>query len=931
VYTRTAFPEQWAKTQNNLANAYLYRIRGERAENLEQAIAAYDAALEVRTRTAFPEQWAMTQNNLGNAYRNRIRGERAENLERAIAAYDAALEVRTRTAFPEQWAETQNNLAIAYSDRIRGERAENLEQAIAALEAALEVYTPTAFPEQWAMTQNNLAIAYRERIRGERAENLERAIAAYEAALEVRTRTAFPQDWATTQNNLAAAYLYRIRGERAENLEQAIKLYQEALQIRTRTAFPQEHTETLNNLGFTYQAQSQHYTSNPENKQTALENAYNTFEQALDVVEYLRGEITSGDEVKRKLNEEWNRLYRGMVEVCLELQNYTAAIEYTDRSKARNLVELIATRDAYSQGEIPPEIRQRLQQLSEEIDQENRRLQQDPDPDYSHIEQLRQEFQAKSPYKPLPFQQMQDLLDEETAILEWYIMPDKFLVFTLTRQALKHWTSSEEDLDRLIDWGNDYLRDYRTDKTQWQNCLPQRLETLSQLLHLPEILDNLFKQFPTCKKLILIPHRYLHLFPLHALPIPVQPVEDSIRPIPPNTPTPEGASIAPLQDIFENGVSYAPNCQLLQQAQKRQYPDFKNLLAIQNPTDDLIGADLEIENIRTLFPQRSSLQKGNATKTNFLKKDFTQTHHLYFSCHAAFNPDSPFDSGLRLADDILTLETIIASLNLSQCSLVTLSACETGQVALDDTDEYISLSSGFILAGSPSVLVSQWSVNQISTALLLIKTYELLQQHPGKLAIALKAAQTWLRETTVTGFHQWSQTSPLLTDHWRKQLQTFFQQMGDNEQEGWNNQPYQSPYHWAAFCIVGQGEQKMASDADKIQAFITLIQENPDNIFADHWQSLNDLQSQLGDDDEKNAAALEKWLEERSLLQQAYNEKLNAASPDNPLLGATGEKGIGGSKAKPNTPSPSLPELIENISKKNTPPPSSHQQNPNQS
>jgi hypothetical protein len=64
---------------------------GERAENLELAIAAYKAALEIRTRSAFPEQWATTQNNLGNAYKNRILGERAENLELAIATHGRSL------------------------------------------------------------------------------------------------------------------------------------------------------------------------------------------------------------------------------------------------------------------------------------------------------------------------------------------------------------------------------------------------------------------------------------------------------------------------------------------------------------------------------------------------------------------------------------------------------------------------------------------------------------------------------------------------------------------------------------------------------------------------------------------------------------------------------------------------------------------------
>jgi hypothetical protein len=41
--------------QNNLANAYLDRIRGERAENIEEAIACCQAALEVYNATYFPK------------------------------------------------------------------------------------------------------------------------------------------------------------------------------------------------------------------------------------------------------------------------------------------------------------------------------------------------------------------------------------------------------------------------------------------------------------------------------------------------------------------------------------------------------------------------------------------------------------------------------------------------------------------------------------------------------------------------------------------------------------------------------------------------------------------------------------------------------------------------------------------------------------
>ncbi|MEC4851959.1 MAG: tetratricopeptide repeat protein, partial [Jaaginema sp. PMC 1079.18] len=212
---------------------------GQRALNLEIAIAIYNIALDFFPQTTSATAWAAIQNSLGLVYGERITGDRADNIEKAISAYEAALQVYTREAFLNQWATVQNNSGLAYSSRIIGDRADNIEKAIAAYEAALQVRTYEAFPEQWAMTQNNLGAAYGDRIRGNRAENLEKAISAHEAALQVYTQAAFPQDWAMTQNNLGIAYRSRITGDRAENLERAIAAYQEALQVYTREAFPE--------------------------------------------------------------------------------------------------------------------------------------------------------------------------------------------------------------------------------------------------------------------------------------------------------------------------------------------------------------------------------------------------------------------------------------------------------------------------------------------------------------------------------------------------------------------------------------------------------------------------------------------------------------------------------------------------------------------
>ncbi|MSQ10710.1 MAG: tetratricopeptide repeat protein [Dehalococcoidia bacterium] len=143
----------------SLGNRLQESLSIKRRDNLEQAIACYLRALEVYTRAAFPVDWATTQNNLGITYRNRIAGERRDNLEAAIACYQRALEVYTREAFPVQWATTQNNLGNTYRDRIAGERRDNLEAAIACYQGALEVYTADGFPHEHSVVMRGLAAA----------------------------------------------------------------------------------------------------------------------------------------------------------------------------------------------------------------------------------------------------------------------------------------------------------------------------------------------------------------------------------------------------------------------------------------------------------------------------------------------------------------------------------------------------------------------------------------------------------------------------------------------------------------------------------------------------------------------------------------------------------------------------------------------------
>ena len=113
-------------------SSLIQQFPDEKASSIEIAITGYEIALTVYTRDANPQDWARIQNSLGNAYSDRMRGDSAENIERAIAAYEAALTVFTRDANPQNWATIQNSLGIVYRNRMRGDSAENIERAIAA-------------------------------------------------------------------------------------------------------------------------------------------------------------------------------------------------------------------------------------------------------------------------------------------------------------------------------------------------------------------------------------------------------------------------------------------------------------------------------------------------------------------------------------------------------------------------------------------------------------------------------------------------------------------------------------------------------------------------------------------------------------------------------------------------------------------------------
>ncbi|NJN11607.1 MAG: CHAT domain-containing protein [Richelia sp. RM2_1_2] len=284
---------------------------------------------------------------------------------------------------------------------------------------------------------------------------------------------------------------------------------------------------------------------------------------------------------------------------------------------------------------------------------------------------------------------------------------------------------------------------------------------------------------------------YPSLLPLHALPL-------------------ENGDL--LCDRFPRGISYAPSIQLLQLSKTWSRPSLKSFFSVKNPTEDLSFADLEVATIRNSFyPNDDVLERREASKTALTSERLGQTNVAHFSCHGYFNFETPSQSALLLAgsrdgsainlEKCLTLGDIFA-LDLRQCRLTTLSACETGLTDLTSlSDEYVGLPSGFLYAGSPGVVSSLWTVDDLSTAFLMIQFYKNLQnsEHYPNVAIALNQAQLWLRNLTQKELQEWILRNKISLDATVKMnLRRWLNKMPDNVK------PFQSPFYWAAFCAIGQ-------------------------------------------------------------------------------------------------------------------------------
>jgi CHAT domain-containing protein len=244
--------------------------------------------------------------------------------------------------------------------------------------------------------------------------------------------------------------------------------------------------------------------------------------------------------------------------------------------------------------------------------------------------------------------------------------------------------------------------------------LPQFDESPEELLPLYQLLIKPIEQFlptDTEAKVVFVPHDALFLVPFAAL-------RDSSK----------------KYLIDKHTISYSPSIQLLESTEKlRDRPKGTESLIIGNPIGaNLADAELEVNAIAKLLNSTAIIGK-DATKAKVIEK-ITNSQIIHFGTHGTFDG---LNGAIVLANNIALTTEEILPLKL-KANLVVLSACNTAKGKITG-DGVIGLSRAFILAGTPSIVVSLWSIPDAPTGKLMVEFYDNIQKG-SDLAQALRQA-----------------------------------------------------------------------------------------------------------------------------------------------------------------------------------------------
>lgn len=661
-----------------------YKNLGQYSQSADRHLAAAKQMMQLMLQTNEAQQKQTYRRNLGQILLNLgTTQELLGNYDRARRAYTQSLRLARETQSPPLEILALNNLGGLQSTL--GEDNDALQN----LEAALKI--SQAQPDRATVANITLNLASIHHFR----HNYTKARPFYNDAFKL----------AQTQNNrvLQAKILsdLGLLEEDQKNYPTAIANHQKSLAIAKSLEDPELQATALNNLGHTLRATNQ------------LTEAETTLRQSIQLMDRLRLNLNDTYKVS-KLDTQLNT-YSLLQKVLVEANKPEAALEAAEQGRARAFAELLAQRQnpSKSMGELPTIT---LEKIRETAKKQNATL-----IEYAIVPDEDFKFRGKQ-------------RANAGKLLIWVVNPNGKITMRQVDLILKRKTQGTLDFTISV-----------------ARCLSPNCPTLADGLNLPAVPDSP-DPVPDAFFYPALPELYQTL---------IQPIADLL----PKNPT-DRIVIIPQESLFlvpfaalpnqkgtyfieDHTLAYSPSIQVLGLIQPHPTAPAPNPLIVGNPSPmpenlpELPASETEAIAIAKLF-NTTAITGAAATRAKVYPKLERATHiHLathglleYGQIEAIDTPGaialapSPGDNGLLTANDVFNL-----SLN---AELVVLSACDTGRGTLTG-DGVLGLSRSWLAAGTSSLVVSLWAVNDKSTSELMTDFYRALQTNPDR-AVALRSA-----------------------------------------------------------------------------------------------------------------------------------------------------------------------------------------------
>ena len=795
---------------------------------VKDALVHYERAVALARANGNQATEASALNNIGKIFSD------ASDQQKALEYYLKALPLYKPLG--NQYGEgiTLNNIGIAYNKIGEPQKAlDYLQQALPGLRAQ-----GAKGPE--SLTLSNMGYAY------SRLGDNEKALNYYNQARTIQQQIGNKTQEAETLDLLGVLY------SQQNQPQKALEYHQQALQIQRASGNVRREGIALSNLGHVYTNLGRldealdHFNQSlaifrrigdlnnaagaledrarVEQQRGNLSEARKDIEESLSIIETVRAQTGSAQHRASYLASR-EKAYEFFIDLLMQQGHDAEALQASERGRARSLTEMLnETHVEILQGVDPSLVQkerdirrslnakaQRQIQLTaqqgkkEEIDTLNKEisaLEDDYQQVQSAIRKASPSYAALTQPQPLGAKEIQQLLDADTALLEYSLGDERSYLWVVTQNSLKTYklpkseviTKVAQDVYQSL-VARSLIKSLETPAerqariAQADQQFEKAASELARIIVAPAAADL------GTKRLVVVADGALQYVPFAALSVdgkgyrPLV-VEHEVVNLPSASslaiqrqalvnrkPAPGGIAVV-ADPVFSTADARFKNSVRAKESAPTTANDTRIIEHLSGGSGQLSIRRLpftrqEADQILAVAPAGSNFKAIDfrANRTLATSGELSKYRYVHFATHGYLDTTRSGLSAIVLSmideqgnpqDGFLRTHDIY-NLKLP-AELVVLSACETGLGKEVKGEGIDGLTRGFMYAGARRVVVSLWNVNDKATASLMQHLYLGMLRGNKTPAAALRAAQIEMLHTK-----QW-----------------------------------QSPYYWAAFVMQGE-------------------------------------------------------------------------------------------------------------------------------